>query len=316
MVFHVPPTNVDTIFVYSWALSLLCGNANIVRVSERRSDSADQLLDVIHALLKSVPDLLDSQIFVGMSHDDPSFGELSHGCNVRVLWGGDAAIVALRRHALAPHGIELTFPDRSSFVALKATALTAASPGALNQMIESITNDVWWFDQAACSSPRTVVIVGQPEDVTGAQVALWGALSAHAQSRGVSVDPSMSVERRVSLYDAAMSVGGELDFSHTGIGVLRTSEPIRTWMGAGGFAELVVTNLEDIVPLLQTKDQTMTHFGFERSELLRLVQSLGGRALDRVVPVGHALSFDRYWDGYDLLASLTRHVTVQVTENL
>src|SRR5262245_7901327 len=30
LVFHVPPANVDTIFVYSWALSALAGNRNIV----------------------------------------------------------------------------------------------------------------------------------------------------------------------------------------------------------------------------------------------------------------------------------------------
>ena len=32
LLFHVPPANVDTIFVYSWAISLLCGNANVIRV--------------------------------------------------------------------------------------------------------------------------------------------------------------------------------------------------------------------------------------------------------------------------------------------
>ena len=31
LVFHVPPTNVDTIFMYSWLLSVLAGNANVVR---------------------------------------------------------------------------------------------------------------------------------------------------------------------------------------------------------------------------------------------------------------------------------------------
>src|SRR5262245_19722913 len=35
LVFHVPPANVDTIFVYSWALSALAGNANVVRISSR-----------------------------------------------------------------------------------------------------------------------------------------------------------------------------------------------------------------------------------------------------------------------------------------
>ena len=41
LVFHVPPANVDTIFVYSWALSALAGNSNVVRISSRSAGAAD-----------------------------------------------------------------------------------------------------------------------------------------------------------------------------------------------------------------------------------------------------------------------------------
>ena len=41
LVFHVPPANVDTIFVYSWALSALAGNPNVVRISSRSAGAAD-----------------------------------------------------------------------------------------------------------------------------------------------------------------------------------------------------------------------------------------------------------------------------------
>src|SRR5229473_1854189 len=40
LVFHVPPANVDTIFVYSWALSALAGNRNVVRISPRAAGAA------------------------------------------------------------------------------------------------------------------------------------------------------------------------------------------------------------------------------------------------------------------------------------
>ena len=35
LVFHLPPQNVETVFLYSWALSYLAGNANIVRLRRR-----------------------------------------------------------------------------------------------------------------------------------------------------------------------------------------------------------------------------------------------------------------------------------------
>ncbi|MFC6804089.1 acyl-CoA reductase [Deinococcus caeni] len=35
LVFHVPPANVDTIFIYSWLMSVLAGNRNVIRLSSR-----------------------------------------------------------------------------------------------------------------------------------------------------------------------------------------------------------------------------------------------------------------------------------------
>ena len=39
-----------------------------------------------------------------------------------------------------------------------------------------------------------------------------------------------------------------------------------------------------------------------------MVKLAGGRGIDRLVPVGQALSFHRFWDGYDLIRELVRHV--------
>ncbi len=50
-VFHVPPANVDTIFVYSWALSALAGNHNVVRISERSAAAAETILDALNGTL-------------------------------------------------------------------------------------------------------------------------------------------------------------------------------------------------------------------------------------------------------------------------
>jgi hypothetical protein len=38
------------------------------------------------------------------------------------------------------------------------------------------------------------------------------------------------------------------------------------------------------------------------------VRAANGRGVDRIVPFGEALTFGRFWDGYDLLAELTRRV--------
>jgi hypothetical protein len=61
------------------------------------------------------------------------------------------------------------------------------------------------------------------------------------------------------------------------------------------------------------KDQTMTVSGIDAERLARFVRKVNGRGIDRIVPFGEALTFGRYWDGYDLLAELTRRVYAGTT---
>ena len=64
------------------------------------------------------------------------------------------------------------------------------------------------------------------------------------------------------------------------------------------------------VTAVSRKDQTLTAHGFSDSELTQFARSLHGRGIDRIVPFGQALSFGSLWDGYDLLAELTRTINV------
>ena len=46
LVFHLPPQNVETVFLYSWALSYLAGNANIVRLPQEISARMRAIVDL------------------------------------------------------------------------------------------------------------------------------------------------------------------------------------------------------------------------------------------------------------------------------
>jgi hypothetical protein len=69
--------------------------------------------------------------------------------------------------------------------------------------------------------------------------------------------------------------------------------------------------LEELVPLLTERDQTLSYFGFARSQLKELALSLPIRAIDRIVPIGTALNFSTIWDGGNLLQSFSRQVDLQ-----
>ena len=88
-----------------------------------------------------------------------------------------------------------------------------------------------------------------------------------------------------------------------------TSYP-RDHSGGGLFFSARVDRLGDLAPVLSRKDQTLTYFGFDLNELKEFALSLTGKAIDRMVPIGQALQFSRFWDGKDLLREFCRFVHI------
>ena len=61
---------------------------------------------------------------------------------------------------------------------------------------------------------------------------------------------------------------------------------------------------------MNPKYQTMTYFGVEKETIVSFIEKLNVNAFDRVVPLGNALEIELTWDGYDMIRSLTRQVTI------
>ena len=313
-VFHVPPANVDTIFVYSWALSALAGNHNVVRISERSANAADTVLEALNATLEDADPVIGrTQRMVTYGRDDAVTGALSAWCDLRVIWGGDAAVQNIRKFPLRPSGRDLTFPDRTSWAALSVPGWRAADPAARRAAVTGFSNDAYWFDQAACSSPRTVFLVGErPTGVADEFVALLGEVVGE---RGWIVDAAMAVEKRVNAYGlAATGAATALQFPGnevTALTLAGVDSAPRRWIGAGAFPFASVASLAELVPVMNRQDQTFSHFGFAPAELQDFATALGGRGVDRIVPFGQALTFSSIWDGYDLPSEFTRLTTLQ-----
>lgn len=311
LVFHVPPANVDTIFVYSWALSALAGNTNIIRLSPRAGAAAEAALEALEAAAAEAdPIVAATQRIVTYGHDEAATALLSAACDLRVVWGGDASVAAIRRHPLSPGARDLPFPDRTSFAAVSATGWEAAPPHARAEAARGLFNDAYWFDQAACASPRALYWVGDPAGAAAASEELFGLLRSVLDERGWVTTPEMAVRKQVAAYGAAAEglVTG-IRFAGNEVAVLDLASPRprpEGWLGAGVFPQATVGSLEALASLVEPRDQTVTTFGFRPEELAAFVAAIPGAGVDRVVPFGSALSFSALWDGYDLLAEFTR----------
>ena len=79
----------------------------------------------------------------------------------------------------------------------------------------------------------------------------------------------------------------------------------------GFFFESDIKNLKEIQYLVNKKLQTVTYFGFTKKSLLKFFGENNFSGIDRVVPIGQALSINLIWDGYDLTAKLTREIEIR-----
>ena len=320
LAFHLAPANVDSVFMYSWLLSLLAGNVNWVRVSQKSSVQLDFLIEVLREVLAEDVGAAVAGRFVLLTypHDQAITTALSQACMVRVVWGGDETVVAIRAIPLRPTAHEICFPDRFSAAALDAGAVLGASDATIQQLAKDFYNDAFWFAQQACSSPRLVAWVGSAADCTSAQQRFWAAVNAEVLRRESENSPAMSMARLGAAFELAANGLVALP-----TGVQLAAFPARLFLqaelnaavkrvhcGNGLFLEQQVGTLAELAKQLSDKEQTLAVFGFNRREIVELVDALPARAIDRIVPIGEALNFEVVWDGVDLLQLFTRQITL------
>jgi hypothetical protein len=312
-VFHIAPANVDTLFVYSWALSFFCGNRNVVRLSTRTGPVVQALLRCIAAVMENAPLLRNENLFVQYERSDEVNARFSAWCSHRIVWGGNETVNALRRVPLNPHASERAFASKYSWSVLRAAAWPAADQAKL---ADSFYNDVFWFDQMACSSPHVLFWIGAPEETEAAAGQFDAALTDVISRRQHTDELSTAVRRRNHAFSQATDEGVIFDPAQSAF----TSVRVQDWRrisretcGGGYLTHTCAATLEEIADFVTDEDQTVTHFGFETADLEAFARLAGARGLDRIVPVGQALSFSPDWDGYSLLQDFVRLVTVSLT---
>jgi hypothetical protein len=317
LVFHVPPANVDTIFMYSWLLSLLVGNANLIRLSSRESPQVELVCQRLGALLAEprFERIRRSVAIVRYGHDAEISARISAQIDLRVVWGGDETVAAMHAVPLHPAARELSFGDKFSFSALAALPYLAADADLHKQLAQRFFNDAMWFDQAGCSSPRLVVWCGAEADCTRASSLFFGALEQVIEARQHRVELGHALAKLLFTYqqalDGRIARQARLSNELSVLQLVSLADFDRAHPGAGLFFVAHVRSLRELGPFVTRRDQTLGHFGFTRDELVELITELAGRGLDRLVPIGEALTFNRFWDGFDLLQEFTRRIYLQ-----
>ena len=313
--FHIAPSNVPINFAYSLVAALLAGNACVVKASSQDfaqtrivCAAMKQLLEGDHAALR------DHVTVVIYPRERQDVTEMfSAACDSRIIWGGDETVRRVRTAPLAPHANEVTFHDRYSLLAIRAEAVLEMDDRQLAAAAQDFYNDTYLTDQNACTSPRLIYWLGGGESLQRAQDRFWEAVRSYAGSR-YPLEPVVAVDKLTAAYRAAIGLEGSRivpggDNTVVRIALSALHPDLDEHRCAGGFfLEYAAETLDDLVPVVKRKYQTLSYLGLEKDALVRFVRENRLCGIDRIAPVGHTMDFALTWDGIDLIRTLSRVV--------
>ncbi|MGN0513848.1 MAG: acyl-CoA reductase [Lachnospiraceae bacterium] len=306
--FHVAPSNVPVNFAVTMTSSLLAGNVTAIRVSNKEFEQVKIICRAINELFNEGFECIRAYICIFQyDHDEEVTKWLSDMCDVRIIWGGDETVQSIRRIPLKPRSIEMAFPDRYS-IALIDSDYYMLNVKECVKIAKDFYIDTYYSDQNACSSPRLLVWFGnRTED---AKKIFWGELKKLVDYE-YDMKPIQSVDKYTSFCELAMqyknvSLSSEDNFIMR-VNLNELSEQIMELKNSGGyFFEYNARYLDEIIPVLGKRCQTISYYGLDKEIIKNLVISNGVRGVDRIVPIGQTMALEFVWDGYKMIETMSR----------
>lgn len=304
-VFHLCPSNVDTMFIYSLVLLLLGGNKNIVRLSSKTDNqSINTLFGTINNLL-ALPEYTIYKEYINViSYDrsDKLSEYLSLQANARVIWGGDATVEQFKKYRTKPKVKDLFFTDKISMSVIALPTLEEFKNNK-EHIVQNLYNDIYTFNQKGCSSPHSILLICKNENEQQAIInEIYNALVSIAESNyneDLSSIASLKLNQSIidiieHKVDAMINTSNYLTFAHT------SNKNSDHSCGAGYVYYDIVDSLNKLPEYVDPKTQTITYWGIEENDLKDILNFTPIESIDRIVPIGQALDFDYIWDGYNI----------------
>jgi len=317
-IFHVCPANVDTMFVYSLAVSVLMGNKNVLRISERMDAPQIQIVfQLLNELLVQPEfELFQSYInLISYGHNDSISSYLSQKSNARIIWGGDATINTFRDFKPAPRTRDIIFADRVSAAVIDCNYFNGINESDKDFFAKKFFNDAYTFDQKGCSSPQTVYFIGDKIAFDNCLYQLAGRLSEISKGKYETDISSLASLKLNQMVDDTLAdiITEKVGDNYSTFALLDKDNIDKNLHSCGGgyFYAKQLLNIGELKEMISVKMQTITYCGLNENQLEALKEMAQGEGIDRIVPIGEALNFHYIWDGYNLLESLSRKVFIK-----
>lgn len=317
-IFHICPANVDTMFFYSLTVSLLMGNKNILRISNRmEAKHVLTLFDLINSIVERDEYILFKNYIaiISYDHNNDISNFFSNVANGRIIWGGDQTIKAFKQFTTAPRTKDIVFADRVSMLCIDCESYLKLNELEAEKFMHLFYNDAYTFDQMGCSSPQTIYFIGNETIYSECIVKFQFDASNYLNQNYVTDIASLASLKLNRMTDDALENKILRQFGDNYIKLLELSNNIdeSSLHGCGGgyFYIKNILHTEQLENLHNPKIQTICYWGLNDNDLIQLKSLANGEGIDRIVPLGEALKFNYIWDGYNLFDELSKKVYVK-----
>ena len=318
--FHIAPSNVPVNFAVSMTSSLLAGNITVIRVSNKDFEEVAIICQAINTLLEKPEHqkMREHLCIIRYEHSDAITAFLSSICDVRIIWGGDNTINQIRKYPIPSRAIEMCFADRHSLAIIDPDRYMDMDA---EEVADKFYTDTYYTDQNACSSPRIVIWTRESEE---AKTRFWNALKKKTD-REYTLQPIQAIDK-ASVFTAFsmknenihLYRGGALSSSDNKLLVIDVdhleADDGRTIMdykmGGGYFFQYTIQSLDELVPILDKKCQTVAVLGIDKMTIVQFLMRTGVRGIDRVVNVGDTMGLEFTWDGFRMIDAMSRVVYI------
>lgn len=303
--FHIIPSNVPTVALYSALCALVAGNRVVARISDRVSPVLDAQLEIVKALLNTdrFKALSSSLIFIRYSHDSNITQSISSLASSRVIWGGDKTVEAITSIKAKVGCRDVTFPNRHSACIVDLLRYKSLSEEEKQKFIESIEKDLSPFGSLACASPTHIIFSG--EDDKSAKEDFYKRLSSKMPDDylGYSFDRFTNAQ-----LNSAKAIGPVEIYDYDRLTVLCCGLNEDTFsfnVGLGLLVEKRCDNLDELFSVNDLYQTVVCDRGLKEELLSRLSKNDTGLKILRVEETGFALSFSWKQDRYELVEELS-----------
>lgn len=310
--FHITPSNIPVNFAFSWIFSLLAGNANIVRLPSKYYPQNMKFCSLVSDLMEKYSHIKNSNSLIQYERTDDITTNFSKIADVRMIWGGDATVSHIRKMPSKPSCIDLVFVDRFSMAIIDGAKVLSITENEIKVLAKNFFNDTYLMDQNACSSPQIILWINDTEQ---AREKFWSAVNKNLHD--YTLHPASAVDKLVLLHREIIEneilenckINNELIYR---INLNKLNSNIINWKGnCGYFHEYALENIFELLSIISDKYQTLTYFGINPEDIRKLLMEHRVSGIDRIVPIGKAMSIEPVWDGHDILRETSRKISIE-----